>query len=259
MRALLIAIVSIVLGAAGTAHAQESESEKVGSAVEPNVSGDHGAEPGGHEEDPTTWFRFFGNPFGHYGKDVAGGKFGDGVQLDPKTGVEEKTPEEEPMSPPFIFMVLNFVLLLWILAKYGKPPIQKLAADRHDQIKSALEEAAKLRQQAADKLDEYQGKLKQADSEITKMVEGMRADAEADKKRILENAERQAVQMKRDAETRIAAEIELARTVLTREVTAAAIAATEQLLREKMTSADHQQVIGTFIAGVQNHTGKEAS
>jgi F-type H+-transporting ATPase subunit b len=85
----------------------------------------------------------------------------------------------------------------------------------------------------------------------------MRADAEADKKRILEAAERQAAQMKRDAELRIAAEIETARAVLTREVTAAATAATEQILREKLTAADQQKLVGAFIGDLQGAASRK--
>ena len=155
------------------------------------------------------------------------------------------------MSAPFIFMVLNFVVLLALLARYGGPAARKIAADRHDQIKSALDEAERLRKQAAAKLAEYEGKLKAADAEIAKLVEDMRAAAEADRDRIRQSAERQAAQMKRDAELRIAAEIETARAQLTREVTAAAAAATEKLLRERMTAADHQQQIGAFIHDLQ--------
>jgi F-type H+-transporting ATPase subunit b len=162
------------------------------------------------------------------------------------------------MSAPFIFMILNFVVLLALLSKFGRPAARKLAAERHDQIKTALDEAAKLRKQAADKLAEYEAKLKAADAEIKELVEGMRVQAEADKKRILETAERQAALMKRDAELRIAAEIETARAALTREVTAAAAAATEKLLREKMTAADQQKLVGSFIGDLQGATRKEA-
>ena len=51
-----------------------------------------------------------------------------------------------------MFILLNFALLLIILAKYGAPAARKVAQDRHDQIKSALDEAAKLRDEAAKKL-----------------------------------------------------------------------------------------------------------
>ena len=46
---------------------------------------------------------------------------------------------------------------------------------------------------------------------VDALLKGMRADAEADKARILANAEKQAAATKRDAELRIAAEIERAR------------------------------------------------
>lgn len=207
--------------------------------------------------DPSKHFRFFGSPFGHGDKDVAGGPLGDGVNKDLKTG-HVVPGEEEPMSAPFIFMILNFVVLLALLSKYGRPAARKLAAERHDQIKTALDEAAKLRKQAADKLAEYESRLKAADAEIAKLVEGMRADAEADQKRILEAAERQAAQLKRDAELRIAAEIETARAALKREVTAAAAAATEKLLRERMTAADQQKLVGTFISDLQAVKREEA-
>jgi F-type H+-transporting ATPase subunit b len=221
---------------------------------------DHAQAHGSHYS-PHSHFRFFGSPFGHGDKDALGGKLGDGEMIDPATGQpvldSHGNKVEEPMSAPFIFMVINFALLFWLIAKYGGAAGKKLAVERHDQIKTALDEAAKLRTQAKDKLAEYETKLKAADSEITKLVEGMRADAEADKQRILENAERQAAQLKRDAEQRIAAEIESARATLMREVSSAATSAAEKLLREKMTAADQNKVIATFIADVQAVT-KEA-
>lgn len=253
MKWLAILVLALAPGVA-LAHSAEAPAhdEAHGSGAQPaHADGHHG------HGDPSKHFRFFGNPFSHNGKDVAGGPLGDGTNYDPKSGATVPG-EEEPMSAPFIFMVLNFAVLLALLAKYGAPAARKLAADRHDQIKTALDEAAKLRKQAADKLAEYETKLADADREITKLVEGMRADAEADKVRILETAERQAAQLKRDAEQRIAAEIETARAMLTREVTAAATAATERILREKMTAGDQQKLVAGFISDMQHATGKEA-
>ena len=208
----------------------------------------------GHH-DPSKHFNFFG--FGYRGKDVMGGPLGDGKMVDAHSG--EVTDGEEAMSPPFVLMIVNFVILLGLLAWKGGPVFRKLAADRHDAIKTALEEAAKLRQQAADKLAEYETRLKDADAEIKKLVEGMRTDAEADKKRILAAAETQAAAMKRDAEQRIAAELEYARAALTREVTAAATAATEKLLREKLQPADQQRLVSSFIADVHQASASSRS
>jgi len=233
------------------AFADDTKAEVGGAAHDPKAE---------HHHDPSAHFNYLGSPFEHNGKDVMGGKLGDGKMMDSHGNVmldERNQPYEEEMGAPFIFMILNFVLFLILLAWKAKPAMEKLAVDRHDQIKTALDEAAKLRKQAADRLEEYQTRLSKADAEITAMVDGLRADAEADKKRILEAADRQAIQMKKDAETRIAAEIELARATLTREITYAAIAAAETLLREKMTATDQQQVINAFITGVQTVARKE--
>jgi F-type H+-transporting ATPase subunit b len=244
--------------AIGRAMAQP-ESPEAGQAGAPSPVDPHVASPTApdphaahHYHDPSKDFRFFGPPFGHSKRDVKGTPYGDGVMVD----AHGDTVPEEPMSAPFIYLVLNFALMLFILMKFGGPIAKKTAADRHDQIKTALDEAAKLRKQAADKLAEYESRLKDADSEIKRLVDGMRADAEADKVRILENAGRQAAQMKKDAEQRIAAEIEYARAALTKEVTAAATKATEELLKKKMVPGDQQKLITSFISDIQS--SKEA-
>lgn len=262
MHKLLFA--AALLFAPSLALADEAPAVEKHPPISEPAGGGHGA---GHEtahgahHDPSKHFRFFGSPVDHYGKDATGGVYGDNIQLDPATGQPMVDSHgqalEEPMSAPFIFMVLNFALLLVLLSWKGKPAFQKLAVDRHEQIKTALDEAAKLRRDAQEKLAEYDSKLKAANDEITKLVEGMRADAEADKKRILENAERQAAQMKKDAEQRIAAELESARAMLRREVALAATGAAEKVLREKMTAADQTKVITTFITDVQQ-SAKEA-
>ncbi|MGE0547980.1 MAG: hypothetical protein AB7O24_24815 [Kofleriaceae bacterium] len=268
-------IALLMMFAAAGAYAQPPEQPPHGGPTEPPTQsaapGGHGlsggeaghddGHPGGHEAgdhghgDPTKHFNF--TEF-HWGKDVTGGAFGDGKNENPKTGVVVEGPEEK-MSGPFVLMILNFAIFLGLLAWKLRPAANTMAAERHDQIKNALEEAARLRQQAADKLSEYELKLRDADAEIARMVEGMRKDAEADKARILDNADKQAAQMKRDAEQRIAAEIELARAMLTREVTAAATTATEKLLKDNLQPMDQAKLVTSFIndVGVDRQQAKE--
>lgn len=202
----------------------------------------------GHHEfhDPSKHFNFFG--MSYRGKDQNGGKFGDGMVGD-QPATEHNA--EEPMSAPFVLMLLNFGVLLVILAKFGGPAARKMAESRSDEIKNALDEAAKLRKQAASKLDEFNAKLAQSEAEMDAMLKGMRADAEADKARILANAEAQAATTKRDAEARIAAEIQRARAELAREVAVAAATAAEKLLREKTTASDQASLVDGFLRDVE--------
>lgn len=241
-----IALIAVLLGLGARAEAQPARSEVAGETKE-------AAELEPDPDDPSAHFNFLNHWFDHGKYDEFGGPFGDGVMTDDKGHVvknEKGEDEEEPMSPPFILLLVNFGILLIILGRWGAPAARKLAEDRHDQIKTALDDAAKLRDQAAKKLSEYETRIKDLDSEIKKLVDGIRADAEADKARILEAAKAQSAQMKRDADLRIAAEIELARAALTREVTAAAAAATEKLLREKTTAEDQTKLVASFISGM---------
>lgn len=253
--AALLALPSIaVLGAPAVAVAQPEEAPAVMRRPVPdepppvNLPPD-GAEAGeghaaeGHHGhgDPTKLFNFFKL---HYGKDQYGGKFGDGVQ-------GPNNEPEEPMSGPFAFMLINFGILLVLLGKFGAPAARKMAETRSDTIKGALDEAAKLRKAASDKLDEYSTKLKAAEAEMASMLTNMRKDAEVEKQRILASAEAQAEAVKRDADLRIAAEIERARTELAREVAIAATIAAEKLLREKTTATDHSALVDTFIKDVE--------
>ena len=217
----------------------------------PSTEGTEGAAGVEAFEDPSRHFNFV--DFSYRGKDEFGGVYGDGKmeEKDPAGNVVHVVHEEEPMSAPFVLMLVNFGLLLVILAKYGWPVASKIASDRHDQIKTALDEAAALREKAKTKLAEYETRTANLDSEIKKLVDGIRADADADKARILAQADAQASQMKRDADLRIAAEIENARALLTREITAAAAAATEKLLRTNVTAADQSNLVGKFITSLE--------
>jgi F-type H+-transporting ATPase subunit b len=236
---LFASIIALGLLVSGRAYAQPGEGEAPASGTE---SGDSH----GQAEDPSRHFNF--TNLSWRGKDEYGGTFGDGKMIDSES--HAIVDEEEPMSPPFVLMLFNFAVLAWILLKYLWPAGKKVAADRHDEIKSALDEAAKLRDSAAKKLSEYEARIKDVDAEIATLVAGIRADAEADKQRILAVASAQAAQMKRDAELRIAAEIELARAQLTREIAAVASTATEKLIREQATADDQRKLMGSFLHGL---------
>jgi F-type H+-transporting ATPase subunit b len=239
MRSLIFAAALVLAPAAAFAQTDVESAHEAehGASADPAAGGHHG------HHDPSKHFNWF--DVGYKKKDLHGGKLGDGVQ-----GPHE-APGEEGMGAPFALMLLNFGLLLVLLAKYGGPAARKMAESRSDQIKGALDEAARLRTAAAAKLDEYGARLSAAESEMTAMLEGMRADAEHERARIMAAAEAQAAAVKKDAELRIAAEIQRARVELAREVTLAATAAAEKLLRDKATAADHTRLIDTFVKDVE--------
>jgi len=239
LRASLSALlVAISLGAPGSALAQDSHGHgndtHMDEVVGEQVAGHHEDHAGAGHGDPSAHFNW--TDFGYRSKDINGGTLEEG---------------EEPMSPPFIMMLFNFGVVVTILMWKVRPAIRRYTAKRHDTIKAALEEASQLREQARAKLEEYTSQLARAEKEIEQMVTDIRQGAEAEKQRILADAQAQAQALTRDAEQRIAAEIERARAGLEREVVAAAIAVAERLIREQATKGDHTQLADTFIQDLQ--------
>jgi F-type H+-transporting ATPase subunit b len=173
----------------------------------------------------------------HYGKDVEGGKY------EPEKG-------DHKMPAPFLAALFNFAVVAFLVGKYGGPAIRKMVTDRHDEVAKQLEESTRLREEAQAKLDEYSKKVAQLDSDIAKLVEGIRGEAEHDKQRILAEAAARAERMKKEAEQTIAAEIARVKLQLEREVTFTAIAVAEKLLTEKTTEADHRKLNEQFIGAL---------
>lgn len=202
--------------------------------------GAHGAHGGGHG-DPTAHYNW--TDIGYASKDAEGGPLDKG---------------DAPMSPPFVLMLVNFGIVLALFGWLVMPRLNRFLGSRHQTIKEALEESARLREEARAKLDEYTTRVKDAEREMEQMIADMRTDAEAEKQRILADAEAQAAALKRDAEDRIAAEIERARARLEREVVAVAAAVAEKLIREKATGDDQVELVDTFIGDVQARANAQA-
>ena len=185
---------------------------------EPGAHG--GSHGGGHEDSPLNLFSFDYGPGKHYA------------------------------NPPLGFAILNFAILIGLLVKFGGPKIRQSLVARHDNIKTALEEGARLRKEAQDKLEEYKQRIAHVDAEVEQLVGEIRAQAEEEKARILAEAEKQAAAMKKDAEDRINAEIARARRTLEAEVVTAAVAATEKLLQDNAQATDQTKLVDTFISNL---------
>ena len=174
--------------------------------------------------------------FGYKSKDAEGGTL--------ETG-------EAHMAPPLLAQMFNFVIFAGLLLVLVGPRIKKVMAKRHDEVKTALKEAATMKAEAAAKLADYKKRIADVDKEVDELVASIKSDAEAERLRIAAHAEEQAASLKRDAEDRIAASIGRARAGLEAEVVAAALAAAEQVLRSQATDSDQNNLVEQFIASLE--------
>ena len=166
-------------------------------------------------------------------------------------GPNAKDATHKDWPPPFGFAVINFVVWLGIMSRILGKPLTQMVRDRHDRIKTDLEEAKKLREGAQAMLLEYTKKVENVDVEINALLEQIRKEAEAEKARIIAAAEEQAQRLKLDAEKQIAAEIERARLELKRGVAEAAVAAAEQLLQKQIGADDQRKMAEKYVANLE--------
>ena len=146
---------------------------------------------------------------------------------------------------------LNFGVLLFLLIKFGGSAINKSLRARHEQLKSDLEEAARLRATAELRFKEQEQRLANLENELETMRQSIHKEAEAEKARIIAAAEEQAQRLKADAEKQITAEIERARLELKRGVAEAAVAAAEQLLQKQIGADDQRKMAEKYVTSLE--------
>jgi F-type H+-transporting ATPase subunit b len=157
-----------------------------------------------------------------------------------------------PMAPPLLFALLNFAIFAGILYWKAGPALSKFLANRHEQIKSALEEGAKLQEEAKEKLKEYSARIADADAEVNALIAQIKKDAEAEREKLIGDAKDQAKRMQEDAEARIESEFAAARRELEREVVAKAVEVASTMLAEKSSSADQGTLFSAFITDLKS-------
>jgi F-type H+-transporting ATPase subunit b len=141
---------------------------------------------------------------------------------------------------PIGAMFLNFALLLAIVLRLGRTPIQDMLRGRHLAIKEALEEAQRIHSEAEARYREYSVRLETLDQEVTRLRTEMAAAGQAERDRLVAEAKERAERLQRETEFLLGQELKQLRVDLEREVAEAAVQAAEETLR-KVTDRDDQE------------------
>ena len=164
-------------------------------------------------------------PGGHEGEHHAG--------VDPKT---------------LALQLLNFGVLLFLLIKFGGSAINKSLRARHDQLKTDMEEANRLRQAAEARFKEQEKRLGNLESELEAMRLGILKEAEAEKARIIASAEERARRVQDDTRFQLEQQVKEAELRFRAEVAQAALKIADELLRRQVNGGDEQRLVQNFVA-----------
>ena len=149
-------------------------------------------------------------------------------------------PGKERENGPFAFAILNFVVLMWLVVRFGRKPLAGFLQQRHHAIKRDLEEAAALHREAQEKLALIDAKVRDLDHQISETKAAVAKDAEEERHRIIQNAAAEALRLVQQTEEILTRELRSAQ--LETEAVESAIRAAEKLVRQSLTEEDRRRL-----------------
>lgn len=150
----------------------------------------------------------------------------------------------------FAYRLVAFVIMVGILVKLLKKPLSSFLTSRREEIQKLLAELESKRLEAEQRSAEYKTKLAALEEETRKIVDDLVAEGEAERKKIIESAERQAEYIRQQAQIAIQQEVKAARESLQEEIGELTVSAAEELLRKNIQAEDQDRLVRDFMTRV---------
>jgi F-type H+-transporting ATPase subunit b len=150
-------------------------------------------------------------------------------------------------SREFQGTLVNFLVLValiaWVIRKKGNPAL----AARRAEVEKELAEAKRLRTEAEKRHMETAMRLEKLDQEMVEIRGEMVKAGEAERDRIVAQAEEKAARLRKDANFLIDQQIKQLRKDLTQQAANAAVVAAQELLQERTTETDQDRLAEAYL------------
>ena len=157
------------------------------------------------------------------------------------------------------YPILNLVLLIAVIVYFAGKPIRDFFNARRATIQDDLQSAAEFRREAEARYAKWQRKLVDLEAELEQIRATSRERAEAERERIIADANAAAERIRSDATAAIEQELRRSREVLSEEAANLAVELAADLLREHVTDADHDRLVTEFIERIERTADAGAS
>ncbi|WP_241157292.1 F0F1 ATP synthase subunit B [Adlercreutzia sp. ZJ242] len=152
-----------------------------------------------------------------------------------------------PDMNEFIPMLVAFVIILVILAKFGWPVIDNIVTKREHNIREALKKSEEAQIESERVLAEYQKQLADAKAQSAQIMAEARATGDAVKADITAKAQAEAADMIAKAKVAIEAEKKQAIADLQASVADTSVDVAARLIGEDLTEGEHRQIIERYV------------
>lgn len=169
--------------------------------------------------------------------------------------VEDCQESPNPLLPEtgeIVWGGIAFVLVFLGLWKLAVPSIKKTLNDRTERIRASIDEADKLKAEAASTLAQYQASVAEAKAEAARIVDEARAAAETVRADLIARAEAEANEIKAKGREDVEAGKARAITELQAQVGDLTIALAEKVVERSLDDATNRQLIDNYINNLGN-------
>ncbi len=150
-----------------------------------------------------------------------------------------------------LWKVINFILLVVGLYFVWKKVIAVALDKRQDEIKQAIDEAARVKEEAEAAAQRYREELAGLEARLASIGEDLRLEGEEEKKRIIEEAGRAAERIKNQARITAEQELKKAQIEIREEVAELAVRLAREILVKELKPEDQQRLIKEYISNLR--------
>ncbi len=142
---------------------------------------------------------------------------------------------------------LNFVIIAFVLVKFGKKPIKDFLANRRQEIDHQITKYEQQKEAAEEKIAEATQMLKNSIARFEKIKKRIVEDGEKKKQQIIEGARQESRILLEGTQQKIENQIREAINLIRSELIDSAIALAEKRLPEEITAVDEQKLLDHFM------------
>ena len=158
------------------------------------------------------------------------------------------------LNGTLVLQILNFIVLVLILAKYAYKPLLETMEERKRRIENDLVNAEQARAEATSMKAEYAAQLQEARKEAQAIIETAKQQAETESQAQIKELRAQLVKEKEIARQEIEREREKAMQQIRAEVVNLSVQVAGKLIGKDFSSADNVALVEDTIAKLDSTT-----
>jgi F-type H+-transporting ATPase subunit b len=152
-----------------------------------------------------------------------------------------------------ILRSVNFGIFFVVLLILVRKPFKQAMANRREGIQKELEELEQKKEAAKRELAVFESRIAGLKEERDAIIKDFQKEAEREKQKILDSAQKTAARIVEQAQITVQQEIQKSNQSLREEVAEMSIRMAEEILRKNITDSDQKVLIGEYLAKVVTH------